>query len=116
MQDRPRFFRGAGTDESSGKNRRRQKVISYLKQGLIIFFEVYYYIILGRILLSFFQNQRHPALSTVYRLFYALTEPLLSPLRRVIPPVPWGTAYLDLSPLALFFLMAILRNLVIAYL
>lgn len=40
----------------------------------------------------------------------ALTEPLLAPLRRVIPPVRLGGAALDLSILIVFFILILLRG------
>ena len=40
----------------------------------------------------------------------ALTEPLLSPLRRAIPPVRLGSAALDVSILIVFFALSLLRN------
>lgn len=40
----------------------------------------------------------------------ALTEPLLSPLRRAIPPVRLGGAALDVSILIVFFALSLLRS------
>ena len=54
-------------------------------------------------------------MNNIYRVLYGLTEPLLAPLRRVIPPVRMGMGYLDLSPLLLLFLLNLLRNLVAQY-
>lgn len=47
---------------------------------------------------------RHPAL----QLAHQLIEPLLAPIRRVIPPV----AGLDFSPLILFFVVSVVRKFV----
>lgn len=46
----------------------------------------------------------------IVRIVYVLTEPLLKPIRRIIPPVHIGMAYLDLSPLILFFLIHFLNS------
>jgi YggT family protein len=44
---------------------------------------------------------------------YDITEPLLSPLRRIIPVIPLGSgAALDLSPTVLLFAVIILQMLV----
>ena len=57
----------------------------------------------------------NPTLSSIYRVVYGLTEPLLAPLRKVIPSVKVGMGYLDLSPLILLILImvaeSIIRNL-----
>ena len=92
--------------------------ISFIRDGLMLFFQLYYYILLGRIIASFFQGSfyRNPALSQLYRLLYGLTEPLLAPLRRVIPPVSFGAGYLDLSPVALLILLRVVQQLVFQYL
>ena len=47
----------------------------------------------------------------VARVVRALTDPLLLPLRGMLPPVQIGTMALDLSPLILFFAVAIVREL-----
>ncbi len=46
----------------------------------------------------------------IVRIVYVLTEPLLRPIRRVIPPLNIGMAYIDLSPLVLFFLIHFLNS------
>ncbi len=89
--------------------------ITFIRDGLRLFFQIYYYILLGRIIISFFQGSfyQNPTLSQVYRLLFGLTEPLLAPLRRVIPPVSFGAGYLDLSPIALLFLLRVVERLVL---
>ncbi|GMR03618.1 MAG: YggT family protein [Gammaproteobacteria bacterium] len=56
--------------------------------------------ILARVILSWFSSygmRRHPATD----LMYSLTEPLMRPARRLIPPI----GGLDLSPIAVFILL-----------
>lgn len=38
------------------------------------------------------------AVASIYSVLFNLTEPVLGPLRRTIPPVRLGMAALDLSP------------------
>ncbi len=52
------------------------------------------------------------ALSSIYQIFYALTEPLLQPLRRIIPSIKLGMGYLDLSPIILLILLRVARELI----
>lgn len=89
--------------------------ISFIRDGLKLFFQIYYYILLGRIIFSFFRGSFYhsPALNQIYRLLFGLTEPLLAPLRRVIPPISFGAGYLDLSPIALLILLRVVEQLVL---
>jgi YggT family protein len=66
--------------------------------------EIYIYLLIARALLSWFSASASPdsALGKINKVLYALTEPVLKPIRRVIPPVRIGGAYLDLSVLVLF--------------
>jgi len=83
-----------------------------LTDGLIILLRVYYYILFARIILSWFilgQNTSQ-TLSDFYRIIYGVTEPLLAPLRKIIPSVKMGMGYLDLSPLILLILLRIAES------
>lgn len=92
--------------------------IYILGTGLLYFIQIYYYILFGRIILSWFQGSFYgnPTLAGIYRVLYGLTEPVLAPLRRVLPVVRAGMGYLDLSPLVLLILLALLRRLISQYL
>ncbi len=84
---------------------------------MLYFLQIYYYILFARIILSWFQGSFYgnPTLAGIYRALYGLTEPVLAPLRRVLPVVRMGMGYLDLSPLVLLFLLWVLRQLIIQY-
>jgi YggT family protein len=60
---------------------------------------IYLICILGRILLSWFPLDPNGAMATVAGLLYTITDPVLGPLRRAVPPVRIGAAALDLSPI-----------------
>ena len=66
---------------------------------------LYYYVILARVLISWFNpNPYNPIVDAIYR----LTEPVLAPIRRVLPPM----GGFDLSPLVVFFILMFLRKIV----
>jgi YggT family protein len=67
---------------------------------------VYWLVVLARVLLSWFPIRPGTPFASVYVLLRDLTEPVLAPLRRVIPPV----GMLDMSSLVLIIGLAILRG------
>ncbi|WP_334143056.1 YggT family protein [Rhabdothermincola sp.] len=77
--------------------------------GIICYLlQVYLLVLLVRILLSWFPISGGGAMGSLYRVLEAVTEPVLAPLRGVLPPVRFGAVALDLSPLVVFFGIQIL--------
>lgn len=60
---------------------------------------IYLWVIFGRILMSWVRVVPGTPMATVYSVLFTLTEPVLGPLRRAIPPVRLGMAAIDLSPI-----------------
>jgi YggT family protein len=66
-------------------------------------FRLFELLILGRVLLSWFNlDPQHP----VAQFLYQTTEPFLAPIRKVLPPV----AMMDLSPIVLIVLVAVVES------
>lgn len=61
--------------------------------------QLYVFVLFARIILSWFPIGPGSALTPVFSLLYAITEPVLGPLRRILPPVGIGGMGLDLSPM-----------------
>lgn len=76
--------------------------------GLIFLaFRIYEMIILVRVIISWVQvDPYHPIVVWIYR----LTEPVLEPIRRIIPFERIG---IDLSPLVVLLLIGMLKRLLI---
>jgi len=75
-----------------------------------LIFGVYEFLIFIRVILSWFNiNPSHP----LVRILYNLTDPLLNPLRRLIPPIG-GT--LDISPAVALILLYIVERVLISLL
>jgi YggT family protein len=73
-------------------------------------FRVYSILILIRVLLSWVTvNPYHPAI----RMLHQVTDPVIAPLRRLIPPIG-GTV--DVSPIAALILLEILHRIVVSLL
>ena len=65
-----------------------------------------------RIALSWFPLQPDGVAAQVFGLTVTLTEPLLGPLRRALPPLRLGTVAIDLSPIVVFVGIRILQGVI----
>jgi YggT family protein len=78
--------------------------------------QLYQFVLIARIILDFvvgMTGQRGPSGATMvraYGILYDLTEPVLRPFRRLIPPLRVGVAALDLSPIIVFALIWVLQG------
>ena len=69
---------------------------------------VYIIVLFARAIFSWFPMSHDSAIAPIYRILIDLTEPVLAPLRRVIPPA----GMFDLSFLVLTIALFILRAVV----
>ena len=74
---------------------------------LVQLLDLYSFVVLGTVLLSWIQLS--PS-NLVARFLHTMTEPLLMPIRRVLPDM----GGLDFSPLVLLFGLRLLRGVVLA--
>jgi YggT family protein len=72
---------------------------------------VYWWILLLHVIFSWIPRPPEPLMPFVLGV-RRLVEPVVAPLRRVIPPLRLGGIALDLSILVVFFGVAILRGIV----
>ena len=63
---------------------------------------------MARILLSWFPITPGSTLASVFSVLYKVTEPVLGPLRRLLPPVGIGGMGFDLSPIIVFLVIQLL--------
>ena len=76
---------------------------------IVILLEVYLWgILFPRALLSWFPVSPGSPIARVNTVLYRLTEPVLGPVRRVLPPLRAGNMGIDLSFLVVFFGIQIL--------
>jgi YggT family protein len=71
---------------------------------------LYIIAVFGRVILSWFPLSPSGPMASVYSFLYAITEPVLGPIRRVLPPL----GGIDLSPIVLLFVVQILRGMLAA--
>src|SRR5213079_2934893 len=58
-----------------------------------------------RVILSWFPISPDSPMASVYRFVYAITEPVLGPIRRMMPGIGVGGMGLDLSPIVVLLLI-----------
>jgi len=86
--------------------------VSHPISGLL---QLYLFVIFVRVILSWFPISPDSPIAAVYRFVYAITEPVLGPIRRVMPSVGFGGMGLDFSPIIVLlvlelFLIPIVRS------
>jgi YggT family protein len=75
-----------------------------LAQLLIQLLNLYVLAIIGRIILSFFPIAPGSPLSGIASFLYSITEPVLGPIRNLLPSV----GMFDLSPMVVIFVIRLL--------
>ena len=71
---------------------------------------LYLLALFGRIILSWFPISPGSGLASVFSVLYTVTEPVLGPVRRVVPPLGMGGMGFDLSPIIVLFGIRILQS------
>lgn len=69
--------------------------------------EIYLFILIIRILLSWFPISQDSPITPVVKVLAAVTDPVLRPLRRILPPLTVGGMGIDLSPIILCVVLEI---------
>jgi YggT family protein len=77
---------------------------------LCAFLTVYMVVMAARAIFSWFPVRPGTALASLNGVLYELTEPVLRPVRRIIPPA----GMFDLSFIVVFFVLVILRSIICA--
>ena len=75
-----------------------------IREVVFLLLEIYLWgILFPRAILSWFPASPGGALASVNGVLYRLTEPVLAPVRRLLPPVRAGGMGIDLSFIVVFF-------------
>ena len=72
--------------------------------------QIYILLLVVRVVMSWFPISPNGPAETVAGVLYMVTDPVLVPLRRLLPPVRMGAMALDLSPIVAFFGLSVLRG------
>lgn len=75
---------------------------------VVILFRLLDWLIIGRVILSWVRpNPQNSQIRQLIRFVYQVTEPILGPIRRLIPT---GNIGIDLSPIVAILALSIIRN------
>ena len=79
--------------------------------GLIcVLLQLYIFVIFIRLIMSWFPPTPGTTYQQIYDAFVTVTEPVLAPVRAIMPPMRMGAMALDLSPIVVLLgLQLILR-------
>ena len=81
--------------------------MNFLRFFIPLLFNLYSFLILARVLLSWVNvSPYHPIVVFIHE----VTEPVLRPLRNIIPPI----GMMDISPIAALILLQILESLILS--
>ncbi len=76
-----------------------------------LIYYIFLILLLARVLFSWVRpDPYHPTWGPLMRLVYQITEPVLAPVRRILPPM----GGLDLSPLVVWVIISFLRSVLLS--
>jgi YggT family protein len=81
-----------------------------VKDIVCIILTLYFWILFIRIIASWFPPPREGPLRSAMRTIYAVTDPVLRPLRSLVPPIRAGMMAIDISPIIVFILIGVLER------
>ena len=79
--------------------------MDFLIAIISLLFSILFWLVIIAVVLSYFLDPYHP----VRRRIDSIVEPMLAPIRRVVPPI----GMIDFSPFVLLILIQVLRNIII---
>ncbi len=87
--------------------------MSAIGQVLLFLLNIYFYIIVIEVVVSWLLvfeviNVRNPQAQNLVRLLRKLTDPVMVPIRKYVPPI----GGIDISPIIVIFLIFVLQNLI----
>jgi YggT family protein len=83
---------------------------------ILLILDLYWWIVLATIIVSWLiafnvVNTRNQFVATVWQILKAVTEPVLRPIRRILPRLNG----IDLSPIVLFLLIFFIQRVIVLY-
>ncbi len=85
------------------------ELLSSLAMLMGMIFKLVYFVLVVRMLLSWVNPDPY---NQMVRIIYRVTEPILAPFRRIIPPM----GMVDISPIVVFLLLSFIEKFVVGVL
>lgn len=79
---------------------------------ICLLLQIYLLVIFGRVLLSWFPLDPNGPMATIGGFLHLLTDPVMKPVQRTLPPVRLGGFALDLSAIVVIMGIFILRGII----
>ncbi len=76
-------------------------------------FDIYIFLLFARIIMSWIPLPDNPTLNTMTSFIHSVTDPFLGLFRRLLPTAKLGGAGIDFSPMLGFFVIYIIKGLVL---
>ena len=73
---------------------------------------IYLVVMFAAIIMSWFPLEPGGVGASIYRFLWSVTNPVLAPIRSVLPDLPIGGARLDLSPLVVLIGIQIIQQII----
>jgi YggT family protein len=81
--------------------------------GLIcVLLQLYIFVIFIRLIMSWFPPTPGTTYQQIYDAFVTVTEPVLAPVRAIMPPMRMGAMALDLSPIVVLLGLQLISRLI----
>ncbi|WP_350344860.1 YggT family protein [Proteinivorax tanatarense] len=72
---------------------------------------LFWILLLVRVITSWFPIPMHnKTVRDIMEVIWSITNVVIKPIRKIVPPLQTGGGYLDLSPILAFILVRVLRN------
>ena len=75
---------------------------------ICLFLNLFWLVIIVRMVMSWVQISPGTPVASIYSVVFRITEPVLGPLRRAIPPMRLGAGAIDLSPILVIVVIIII--------
>ena len=70
--------------------------------AICLVLNLFWLVILARMIMSWVRITPGTPVASIYSVVFSITEPVLGPLRRMIPPIRMGISAIDVSPIIVF--------------
>jgi YggT family protein len=75
---------------------------------ICLILNLFWLLVLARMVMSWVRISPGTAVASIYSVVFNITEPVLGPLRRMIPPVRMGISAIDVSPIIVIVVIIII--------